>query len=140
MNGNSDEDEGGGAGSVASGASRGSRRSRRSPPAATPTLAATGTGEEEERRPRGNIPKIPDFDGDKSKDRYCYRKYVRRVENFVAIASKIISLEEISVRLYNELTGKAFDYMEGTTPDQFDRKDGYKILLKVLAHSMTSRS
>ena len=58
----------------------------------------------------------------------------RKVEGFVAIAKAVIPEEQIGARLYYEVTGKAFEYLEGTDASQFAGKDGWRTLLKVLEH------
>ena len=83
---------------------------------------------------KGHLPKVPFFDGDKTKDSKCYRTYKRKVENWVEIAKEIIGEAQVGPRLYYEITGKAFEYLEGTTAQQFAGDDGWKVLLKILDH------
>ena len=83
---------------------------------------------------KGYLPKVPGYDGDRYKDPKGYQNYKRRVENFVAIAKAVIPEEQIGARLYYEVTGRAFEYMEGTDASQFQGRSGWRILLKVLEH------
>ena len=84
------------------------------------------------RRPRGNLPPAPSFDGNRRKDPRCFRKYANKVDSYVAIAEKIIDQEEIGLRLHAALEGEAADYLEDVPAKVFGEKDGWQVLLKVL--------
>ena len=43
-----------------------------------------------------------------------YQNYKRKVQSFVEIAKAVIPEDQIGVRLYYEVTGKAFEHLEGT--------------------------
>ena len=85
-----------------------------------------------QRRPRGNLPAAPTFDGDRRKDPKCFKKYANRVDSYVAIAEKIIDDGEIGLRLHAALEGEAADFLEDVPARVFGEKDGWRVLLKVL--------
>ena len=76
---------------------------------------------------KGYLPKVPGYDGDRQKNPKGFQIYKRKVEGFVVIAKAVIPEEQIGVRLYYEVTGKAFEYLEGTDANQFAGKDGWRI-------------
>ncbi len=92
-----------------------------------------GSGKgQEASKPRGNLPKVPEFDGDKKKDPLCFQKWMRRADTYVSIAKKIINEEEIGLRLYEALQGEAFDHFDGVPAETFNVKNGWLVLTKVL--------
>ena len=97
-------------------------------------LPAAMSSDPNKAKMRGTLPKAPEFNGDKRKDPQCYRKYCRRVDTYVEIALKIISEEEIGLRLYDALSDDAFDFLEGVPAKTFGVKNGWKALLEVLKH------
>ena len=84
------------------------------------------------KRPRGNLPPAPVFDGDRKKDPKCLKKYINKVDSYVELARKIIDDSEIGLRLHAALDGEAMDYLEDVPAKTFGVPDGWKILLKVL--------
>lgn len=52
----------------------------------TRTLAVS---KQSQRKPRGNLPPAPTFDGDKRRDPKVFRKYLGKVDSYVAIAQNI---------------------------------------------------
>ena len=71
------------------------------PPKASPTTSSEAN--RAQRRPRGNLPAAPVFDGDKKKDPKCFRKFVLKVDSYVEIAKNIIDESEIGLRLHAAL-------------------------------------
>ena len=84
------------------------------------------------RRPRGNLPPAPSFDGDRHKDPKCFRRYALKVDSYVAIAEKIIDESEIGLRLHAALEGPAADFLEDVPAKTFGKEDGWRVLLKIL--------
>lgn len=85
-----------------------------------------------QKRPRGNLPPAPVFDGDRRKDPKCLKKYMNKVDSYVELARKIIDDSEIGLRLHAALEGEAMDYLEDVPAKTFGVPEGWKILLKVL--------
>ena len=85
-----------------------------------------------QKRPRGNLPTAPTFDGDRKRDPRCFKKYANKVDSYVAIAEKIIDQGEIGLRLHAALEGEAADFLEDVPAKVFGEPDGWKVLLKVL--------
>jgi len=83
---------------------------------------------------KGYLPKVPGYDGDRQKEPNGFQVYKRKVEGFVQIAKAVIPEDQIGARLYYEVTGKAFEYLQGTNARQFSGNDGWRVLLKVLEH------
>ena len=84
------------------------------------------------RRPRGNLPNAPSFDGDKKKDPKCFRRWLSKVDSYIAIAEKIIGEDEIGLRLHAALTGDAQDYVEDIPAKVFGEKDGWRVLVRLM--------
>ncbi|CAE6964690.1 unnamed protein product [Symbiodinium sp. CCMP2592] len=85
-----------------------------------------------QRRPRGNLPTAPVFDGDKRKDPKCFKKYAAKVDSYVEIAKNIIDDSEIGLRLHAALEGEAADYLEDIPARTFGVESGWQVLLKLL--------
>ena len=68
-----------------------------------------------ELQAKGYLPKVPGYDGDHQKNPKGFKAYKRKAEGFAEIAKAVIPEEQIGMRLYYEVTGKAFEYLEGTT-------------------------
>ena len=92
-----------------------------------------------QRRPRGNLPTAPVFDGDKKKNPKCFRQYVLKVDSYVEIAKNIIDDSEIGLRLHAALEGDAADYLEDIPAKTFGVKEGWKVLLRVLKEKFDER-
>ena len=112
-------------------------RRPRTPPKASPTSSSEAN--RAQRRPRGNLPAAPVFDGDKKKDPKCFRKFVLKVDSYVEIAKNIIDESEIGLRLHAALEGDAADYLEDIPAKTFGTKEGWKILLRVLKEKFDER-
>ena len=84
------------------------------------------------KRPRGNLPQAPVFDGDRKKNPRCFRIWANKVDTYVAIAEKIIDPGEIGLRLYAAIEGPAADYLEDVPAKTFGVPDGWKALLKLM--------
>ncbi|CAE7233125.1 GIP, partial [Symbiodinium necroappetens] len=98
-------------------------------------VAPAGTEKSKERaqrRPRGNLPQAPSFDGDRRKDPKCFRKYATKVDSYVEIAKNIIDDAEIGLRLHAALDGEAADYLEDVPAKVFGVDNGWQVLLKLL--------
>ena len=107
------------------------------PAASSPVKAPSGDGGEKnkeraQRRPRGNLPNAPVFDGDRRKDAKCFRKYARKVDSYVEIAKNIIDDAEIGLRLHAALEGEAADFLEDVPARIFGVEKGWQVLLKLL--------
>ncbi|CAE7586371.1 RE1 [Symbiodinium natans] len=85
-----------------------------------------------QRKPRGNLPPAPAFDGDKKKDPKCFRKWSAKVDSYVEIAKNIIDDSEIGLRLHAALDGDAADYLEDIPARTFGVEKGWQVLLRVL--------
>eukprot|EP00439_Symbiodinium_sp_Y106_P050807 s3189_g6.t1 len=85
-----------------------------------------------QRRPRGNLPPAPVFDGDRRKDVKCFWKYAAKVDSYVEIAKNIIDDSEIGLRLHAALEGEAADYLEDIPARTFGVESGWQVLLKLL--------
>ena len=92
----------------------------------------TGKKGDSSKKPRGNLPPAPVFDGDRKKDPKCFRKYANKVDSYVAIAEKIIDDSEIGLRLHAALEGEAADFLEDVPAKSFGQPEGWKVLLRVL--------
>ncbi|CAE7230751.1 RE1, partial [Symbiodinium sp. CCMP2456] len=111
-------------------------------PTPSPLKASPGASSEAtkaQRRPRGNLPAAPVFDGDKKKDPKCFRKFVLKVDSYVEIAKNIIDESEIGLRLHAALEGDAADYLEDIPAKTFGTKEGWKVLLRVLKEKFDER-
>ena len=84
------------------------------------------------KRPRGNLPPAPVFDGDRKKNPRCFRLWANKVDTYVAIAEKIIDPAEIGLRLYAAIEGPAAEYLEDVPAKTFGVADGWKVLLKLM--------
>ena len=107
------------------------------PAASSPVKASSGEGGEKnkeraQRRPRGNLPNAPVFDGDRRKDAKCFRKYATKVDSYVEIAKNIIDDAEIGLRLHAALEGEAADFLEDMPARVFGVEKGWQVLLKLL--------
>ena len=78
-----------------------------------------------ELQAKGYLPKVPGYDGDHQKNPKGFKAYKRKAEGFAEIAKAVIPEEHIGIRLYYEVTGKAFEYLEGIDAGQFAGKDGW---------------
>ena len=128
-----------GSGKGRKGKGRRPRRARNADVAQNETLEIddpdqTVVSDVNQRKPRGNLPPPPSYDGARHKDPKGYRRYFRRVEGWYEIASLIIPEEEIGPRLFHALEGQAFDHFEGVKASTFAHKDGWKKLLKALEY------
>ncbi|OLP79373.1 Retrovirus-related Pol polyprotein from transposon TNT 1-94 [Symbiodinium microadriaticum] len=85
-----------------------------------------------QRKPRGNLPPAPVFDGDRRKDAKCFRKYASKVDSYVEIAKNIIDDSEIGLRLHAALEGEAADFLEDIPAKTFGVEAGWQVLLKLL--------
>ena len=85
-----------------------------------------------QKKPRGNLPTAPSFNGDRRADPRCFKKYVNKVDSYVALAEKIIDHGEIGLRLHAALEGEAADFLEEVPARTFGAPDGWKVLLRVL--------
>ena len=74
-----------------------------------------------QRRPRGNLPPAPVFDGDRRKDVKCFWKYAAKVDSYVEIAKNIIDDSEIGLRLHAALEGEAAELLGGHPGSHFRR-------------------
>eukprot|EP00913_Durusdinium_trenchii_P008023 g7523.t1 len=81
---------------------------------------------------RRNLPPAPKFDGDRKADPRCFRKYLNKVDSYVALAEKIIDHNEIGLRLHAALEGEAADYLEDVPARTFGEIDGWRVLLRIL--------
>ena len=113
--------------SPSSAGSESSRRNKAVAPAGTEK-----SKERAQRRPRGNLPQAPGFDGDRRKDPKCFRKYATKVDSYVEIAKNIIDDAEIGLRLHAALDGEAADYLEDVPAKVFGVDNGWQVLLKLL--------
>ncbi|CAE7660365.1 FCPF, partial [Symbiodinium necroappetens] len=96
----------------------GSSPSDRSSSSAKAKASASGHDKDKaQRRPRGNLPPAPTFDGDRRKDPKCFRKYASKVDSYVEIAKNIIDDAEIGLRLHAALDGE----------DKFNEKRMHKV-------------
>ena len=84
------------------------------------------------KRPRGNLPNAPPFDGDRRKDPKCFRRWLAKVDSYIAIAEKIIGQDEIGLRLHAALTGEAADFLEDIPAKVFGEIDGWRVLVRIL--------
>ena len=123
------------------GSSDGAASTGRRSAAERPAAGAVGKGDKQkdedgkakaQRRPRGNLPPAPVFDGDRRKDVKCFRKYASKVDSYVEIAKNIIDDAEIGLRLHAALEGEAADYLEDIPARTFGVESGWQILLKLL--------
>ncbi|CAE7744915.1 RE1 [Symbiodinium sp. KB8] len=116
-----------------------SSSSRAAPSPLKSSPAVSSEANKAQRRPRGNLPTAPVFDGDKKKDPKCFRKYVLKVDSYVEIAKNIIDENEIGLRLHAALDGDAADYLEDIPAKTFGTKEGWKVLLRVLKEKFDER-
>ena len=111
----------------------GSSPSDRSSSSAKAKASASGHDKDKaQRRPRGNLPPAPTFDGDRRRDPKCFRKYASKVDSYVEIAKNIIDDAEIGLRLHAALDGEASDYLEDIPARTFGVEQGWQVLLKLL--------
>ena len=80
---------------------------------------ASSSSTSAQRKPRGNLPTAPSFDGNRAKYPKCFKKYANRVDSYVAIAEQIIEHSEIGLRLYAALEGEAADLLEDVPAKSF---------------------
>ena len=111
--------------------------SRTSPSKASPETRRRDDGtssstSQAQKRPRGNLPSAPSFDGDRKKDPRCFKKYANKVDSYVAIAKRIIDSGEIGLRLHAALEGEAADFLEDVPAKVFGAEDGWQVLIKIL--------
>ena len=85
-----------------------------------------------QKRPRGNLPPAPKFDGDRKANPKCFKVWLGKVDSYVEIARKIIDDSEIGLRLHAALEGKAAEFLEDVPARTFGKVDGWRILLRVL--------
>eukprot|EP00435_Cladocopium_sp_Y103_P030862 s2476_g7.t1 len=105
-------------------------RSRSSKDSRKGTSQSTDT--RSQKKPRGNLPQAPVFDGDRRKDPKCFKKYVSKVDSYVELARKIIDDSEIGLRLHAALEGEAMEFLEDVPARTFGVPNGWQILLRIL--------
>ena len=85
-----------------------------------------------QKRPRGNLPPAPVFNGDRKTNPKCFKIWIGKVDSYVEIARKIIDEDKIGLRLHAALEGKAAEYLEDVPAKTFGGVDGWRILMRVL--------
>ena len=110
----------------------GPRTGPRPTSASAAKTGASAAWDNSQKRPRGNLPQAPSFNGDRKADPRCFRKWANKVDSYVAIAEKIIDSGEIGLRLHAALEGEAADYLEDIPAKTFGESDGWRVLVRIL--------